>query len=76
MTLIGSLRRKQSKPSVYSRTPPYRHLSNTDTSPLRTISYVPTKFSYILFEPRRVARTYVDVFSWLVSYTVRCEIMT
>ena len=32
---------------VYSRTSPYGHLSDTDTSPIRTVSYVPTKFSYI-----------------------------
>ena len=34
----------------YSRTSPYRHLSNTDTSILRTASNVPTKFSHIFFK--------------------------
>ena len=33
--------------TVDSRTSPCGHLSNTDTSLLRTVSHVPTKFSYI-----------------------------
>ena len=33
-----------------SRTSRYVHLSNTDTSPLRAASNVPTKFSYIFFK--------------------------
>ena len=32
---------------MYSRTSRYGHLSNTDTSLLRIVFYVPTKFSYI-----------------------------
>ena len=34
----------------YSRTSRYRHLSNTDTSILQTVSNALTKFSYILFK--------------------------
>ena len=34
----------------YSRTSRYRHFSNTDTSILRTVSNVPTTFSYIFFK--------------------------
>ena len=34
----------------YSRTSRHRQLSNTDTSLLRTVSHVPTKFSYIFFK--------------------------
>ena len=42
---------------VYSRTSPYGHLSNTDTSPIRTVSYVPTKFSYISSKKPSMIRT-------------------
>ena len=35
---------------IYSRTSRYGHLSNTDTSLLRTVSNVPTKFSYIFLK--------------------------
>ena len=34
----------------YSWTSRYGHLSNTDTSVLRTVSNVPTRFSYIFFK--------------------------
>ena len=46
---VYCLRRRRSKPSVYS---------------------VCELVQNIVFEPRRVARTYVDVFDWLVSYAV------
>ena len=44
---FGVSSRKKSKTKSYSRTSPCGHLSNTDTSLLRTVSHVPTKFSYI-----------------------------
>ena len=34
---------------LYSRTSLYRHVSNTDASLLRTVSSLPTKFSYVFF---------------------------
>ena len=44
-----------------SRTSRYGHLSNTDTSPLRAASNVPTKFSYILFKKTSIIRSlYTD----------------
>ena len=36
----------------YSRTSWYGHLSNKDTSMLRTVSNVPTKFAYIFFKKK------------------------
>ena len=47
--VLRCLRRRRSKPSVYS---------------------VCELVHNIVFESRRVARTYVDVFDWLISYTV------
>ena len=38
------LAQSENQVNKYSRTSPYGHLSNTDTSLLRAISYVPTKF--------------------------------
>ena len=38
------------KKKKYSRTSRYGHVSNTDTSTLRTVSNVPTKFSYIFLK--------------------------
>ena len=35
---------------MYSRTSLYGHLPNTDTSLLRTVFYVPTKFSNVFFK--------------------------
>ena len=46
---ISSLRRRRSKPSIYS---------------------VCELVHNIVFEPRRVANTYVGVIGWLVSYVV------
>ena len=41
----------------YSRTSWYGHLSNKDTSMLRTVSNVPTKFAYIFFKKTSIIRT-------------------
>ena len=41
----------------YSRTSWYGHLSNKDTSMLRTVSNVPTKFAYIFFKKTAIIRT-------------------
>ena len=41
----------------YSRTSWYGYLSNKDTSMLRTVSNVPTKFAYIFFKKTSIIRT-------------------
>ena len=41
----------------YSGTSRYGHLSNTDTSLLRTVSNVSTKLSYIFFKKTSIIRT-------------------
>ena len=44
---VFHVQRKRLCGRKYSRTSLYGHLSNMDTSLLRTVSYVPTKFSNV-----------------------------